>query len=105
MKELVRNTFFWFLGFFNFGIYMDDGEIDSLVYKLKLLNLTEEAEELSMVYNTVIINETLKTILMCVSLFVMWIVHHKIIINWFINCWQKIKNFCTKSYKFIKSKI
>lgn len=105
MREIAKTLLSWFLGCFNFGIYVGDpNSLDSLLSKLQKFGLQEQAYELEQVYLTLIINESLKTLMMFLSLMFLFLANLNTILYWLDKLWLNLKKAYLKTIHFFKTK-
>lgn len=105
MKEILKPLITFFLEICAIGIYLDSG-IDSLIARLHKLELSIEAEELIIAYNSTLQQELLQSIIAILSLFLIFIIHYDKVLNIISKCFifiiiymQKLKTFFTKTIK------
>ena len=90
MKEIVKPILSWFLGLFNFGVYMDDG-IDSLLIALRHLELEEQANEIVRTYYTIQFLVWAKFMLMFLTVIFLYIANQGVIRQAAFWLWSKTK--------------
>lgn len=103
MREVAKSILTWVLSFFNVGFYYvrDRNDIDSILHQLQKFGLQEEAYELEIIYLSLIINESLKTLMMFLSLMCLLLANVKPIVYWGDRIWNKSKPVLQKVIRFL----
>jgi hypothetical protein len=97
IKQLVKYILTWVFSGFNIGIWYNPRELDSLLFKLKKFKLIEESNKLQLVYHEVVFNEALQTLIMALSLCILFFAHAESLWRLFLKI--KIKLQCLKNKK------
>ena len=108
MKELSKPILTWLLGLFNVGVYNLSDNIDSLVFKLRLMALEGQAEKIISLHQiieaqqqTMVVLDGVKCLFMLLSLVLLFFTNQVTILNNLRWCYLKIKSF----FSFFKTKL
>lgn len=103
MREVVKGIFTWLLSFFNVGLYVRDRhDIDSLIYQLHKFGLQEDVYELESIYLSLIINESIKSLMMFLSLMCLFLANRKNIVLAMDKICLRSKPLIKKSIRFLR---
>ena len=108
MKEFLKPVFTWFCGLFPVGVYNLSDSIDSLIMKLRFIELKHQADEIVYLHQVIeeqqailVVLDLCKCLFMLLSLVLLFLANCEEIkanINW---CIQKIKRI----FNFIKTQL
>ena len=108
MKEFFKPVFTWFCGLFPVGVYNLSDSIDSLIMKLRFIELKHQADEIVYLHQVIeeqqtilVVLDIVKCLFMLVSLVLLFLANGEEIKANFSWCYQKIKRI----FIFIKTKI
>lgn len=102
MKELFRFIASWVAGLLNFNLFLTD-DIDSLLLKLRIIELRENANEIQHIYTIQMILEATKCAFMFFSCIMLYLLNQHEFELAVAKFWQPLKRgFCYFKEKIIK---
>lgn len=99
MKALLKPLFTWFFSLFNVGMYLQS-DMDSIVLKLRRLDIQEQADRIADLYFQLQLIETMKCVTMLLSLLALILANKDNI--YYSVCWLNRKQ--KQLYNWLKNK-
>ena len=101
MKEILKSILSWILGFFNVGVFVDDGNLDSLLVELYSMEMElNQAHSLLQLQQLILWVEVTKCALMLLSILFLYLANETAIKDAASWAWNKAK----KAYQFLSQK-